>query len=97
VGTANWTAPSGQMYTTKPGGALFFPALATPTGQFVIAESTGPAQTSRGLTMPTRQHTRAQDRAYRIALEWQHNAARIARKQFLFAERIDRDVGPPRF
>ena len=37
--------------------------------------------------MPTRTRTRAQDRAYRIALERQHNAARIARKHFLFAGR----------
>src|SRR6478736_9985759 len=54
-GTVIWTAPSGQVYTTKPGGALFFPALATPTGQLVLPESSGPAQANRGLMMPTRQ------------------------------------------
>jgi len=69
------------VYTTKPGGALFFPALATSTGQLVIPESGGPAPSNRGLMMPTRQRTRAQERAYRIALERQHSAARIARKQ----------------
>jgi hypothetical protein len=47
--------------------------------------------------MPTRQRTRAQDRAYRIALERQHNAARITRKQLLLAERIARDDEPPPF
>jgi hypothetical protein len=96
-GTVIWTAPTGQVYTTKPGGALFFPALATPTGQLVIPESSGPAQAGRELMMPTRQRTRAQDRAYRIAQERQHNAARIARKQFLLAERIARDDEPPPF
>jgi hypothetical protein len=47
--------------------------------------------------MPTRQRTRAQDGDYRIALERQHHAARIARKQLLLAERIARDDGPPPF
>ncbi len=47
--------------------------------------------------MPTRTRTRAQDRAYRIALERQHNAARIARKHLLLAERIARDDEPPPF
>jgi hypothetical protein len=85
------------VYTTKPGGALFFPALATSTGQLVIPESGGPAPSNRGLMMPTRQRTRAQERAYRIALERQHSAARIARKQLLLAERIARDDQPPPF
>jgi hypothetical protein len=30
-GTVTWTAPNGRKYTTKPGGALFFPQLSTPT------------------------------------------------------------------
>jgi hypothetical protein len=47
--------------------------------------------------MPTRRRTRSQDRAYRIALERQHTAARIARKQLLLAERIARDDEPPPF
>src|SRR5262245_5293689 len=84
-------------YTTKPGGALFFPALATPTGQLVIPESSGPAPSNRGLMMLTRQRARAQERAYRIAQERQHNAARIARKQFLLADGIARDDEPPPF
>jgi hypothetical protein len=96
-GTVIWTAPSGQVYTTKPGGAPFVPALATSTGRLVIPASSGPVRPNRGLTMPTRQHTRAQDRAYRIALERQHNAARIARKQLLLADRITRDDEPPPF
>src|SRR6202022_1298987 len=35
-GTVVWTAPTGRTYTTKPGGSLFFPILATPTGEVAI-------------------------------------------------------------
>ncbi|MGA8329951.1 MAG: HNH endonuclease signature motif containing protein, partial [Mycobacterium sp.] len=38
-GTVNWTAPSGHIYTTKPGGSFFFPVLATPTGELKVAHS----------------------------------------------------------
>ena len=96
-GTVIWTAPTGHVYTTKPGGSLFFPQLALPTGELVIPESSGPPSATRGLMMPTRKRSRAQDRAYHIALERQHNAARIARKQLLLAERIARDDEPPPF
>ena len=37
-GTVEWRSPSGKVYTTKPGGVLFFPALATPTGEIVVAQ-----------------------------------------------------------
>ncbi len=96
-GTVIWTAPTGHTYITKPGGSLFFPQLASPTGELVIPESSGPPSATRGVMMPTRKRSRADDRAYRIALERQHNAARIARKQLLLAERIARDDEPPPF
>ncbi|MGH3674406.1 MAG: HNH endonuclease signature motif containing protein [Mycobacterium sp.] len=76
-GTVIWTSPSGRIYTTKPGGSLFFPALATPTGQIVVAESAGESSVHRGLMMPTRRRTRAQDRAYRIARERAPNEVRV--------------------
>jgi hypothetical protein len=63
----------------------------------VIPEGTGPHSSSRGLMMPTRKRTRAEDRDYRIALERHHNAARSVRKQLLLAERIARDDEPPPF
>jgi hypothetical protein len=63
----------------------------------VIPENTGPPEANRGLMMPTRRRTRSQDHAYRIALERQHNAPRIARKQFLLAERIALNDEPPPF
>lgn len=71
-----WTAPTGHTYVTKPGGALYFPQLANPTGELDLPEwsPTG----SRGVMMPTRRRTRAQDRAYRIWLERNHNQERIA-------------------
>ena len=68
-GTVEWTSPSGKVYTTKPGGALFFPALAAPTGEIVRAPQRGRVCTERGVMMPTRRRTRAQDRAHRITRE----------------------------
>jgi hypothetical protein len=96
-GTLILTAPTGHVYTTTPGGAQFFSQLATPTGELVIPDEPGPPSPNRGMMMPKRERTRAQDRPYRIAQERQHNAARIARKQLLLAERIARDDEPPPF
>ena len=78
-GTIVWTSPSGRTYTTKPGGALFFPQLATPTEELSIAVPTrdGPAP-GRGLQMSTRQRTRAADRAARIGAERGIHEARWA-------------------
>ena len=96
-GTVVWRAPSGQTYTTVPAGAQFFEQLGQPTGEVDGAPSSGPADPRRGAMMPTRNRTRAEDRAYRVALERQHNAARIARKNLLLSERIARDDEPPPF
>jgi hypothetical protein len=96
-GTLILAAPTGHVYITTPGGAQFFPQLATPTGELVIPHQLEPPNPNRGLMMPRRERTRAEDRAYRIAVERQHNAARIARKQLLLAERIARDDEPPPF
>ncbi len=96
-GTVIFTSPSGKVYTTQPGGSLFFPQLATPTGELAIPDGSGPPSANRGLICPGAKTTRAQDRAYCIALERQHNAARITRKQLLLAERIARDDKPAPF
>jgi hypothetical protein len=93
-GTLILTAPTGHVYVTTPGGAQFFTQLATPTGELVIPEQPGPPSPNRAMMMPKRALTRAQQRAYRIAQERHHNAARIARKQLLLAERIARDDEP---
>ena len=57
-GTIVWTSPRGRTYTTTPGGALFFPQLAVPTGELILP-STGPPHPNRGLAMPTRKRTRS--------------------------------------
>ncbi|MCV7236994.1 hypothetical protein H7J70_02610 [Mycolicibacterium celeriflavum] len=97
-GTVVWTAPNGQTYTTTPGGAEFFEQLGRPTGEVLPAPPTcGPLDIHRGAMMPIRRRTRAEDKAYRIALERQHNAARLRRIQLLLAERLSRDDEPPPF
>ena len=48
-GTIIWTSPTGRTYTTKPGGALFFPILATPTGEATIRKLTTEPGQGRGL------------------------------------------------
>jgi hypothetical protein len=96
-GTLILTAPTGLVYVTTPGGAQFFPQLATPTGELTIPEPIEPPSPNRGMMMPRRKRTRTADRAYRIALERQHNAARNARKRLLLSERIARDDEPPPF
>ena len=72
-GTMIFVSPSGRRYTTKPQGALFFPQLATPTETLTISgtipEAPQSGDPTRRLAMPTRQRTRAQDRAYRINWE----------------------------
>lgn len=84
-GTVTWTAPTGHTYVTKPGGALYFPQLAAPTGELVLPEWTPTG--GRGVMMPTRRRTRDQDRAYRIWLERNHNQERIAAEAAEAAER----------
>jgi hypothetical protein len=70
-GTVQWTSPTGHTYTTKPHGALFFPILATPTGELKITQTAGSSSSARGLMM-------RQDRHYRITKEREINEARIA-------------------
>jgi hypothetical protein len=76
-GTIVWISPSGRTYTATPGGALFFPQLAQPTGTLTLP-STGPPHPNRGLAMPTRKRTRAEQRAYRVHWERGLNRARYA-------------------
>jgi hypothetical protein len=71
-GTIIWTAPDGSTHTTTPGSQLLFPELCTPTAPITTTTAPPPAHTA-GLTMPRRRRTRAQDRAYRIDYERQHN------------------------
>ncbi|ULN39042.1 HNH endonuclease [Mycolicibacterium crocinum] len=78
-GTVIWTSPSGRTYRTKPGGTLFFPQLFPPTTELNLPDNaTQPRQPGRGVMMPARRRTRAQDRADRIRWERGLNEARAA-------------------
>jgi hypothetical protein len=68
-GTVVWTAPTGRTYSTKPGGSLFFPILATPTGEAAIRRLTTKPAELRGLMMPRRTRTRTEERNERITAE----------------------------
>jgi hypothetical protein len=77
-----FTSPSGRTYTTTPGGALFFPQLATPTETLAPAvphpDAPPDSAPGRTLMMPTRKRTRATERAARIDWERGLNEARWA-------------------
>ena len=66
-----WTSPHGQSYTTHPGSRLLFPRLCRPTAAVTTREEfrdeSDTTATSRGLMMPRRKQTRAQQRANNIA------------------------------
>ncbi|WP_235632054.1 HNH endonuclease signature motif containing protein [Mycolicibacterium rutilum] len=96
-GTVIWRAPSGKMYTTTPAGAEFFAALAQPTGVIDLTTPSAAPNDHRGAMMPRRRRTRTEDKTYRIALERQHNTARITRTDLLIAERLARNDEPPPF
>jgi hypothetical protein len=97
-GTVTWTAPTGHTYTTKPGGSLFFPVLATSTGELKVARRDESYGRARGLMMPRRKRTRAEDRRYRITSERQINEQRLAEEQLAQQRRKHAaDYGPPPF
>jgi Domain of unknown function (DUF222) len=96
-GTVVWTSPTGHEYVTKPGGSLLFPALAVPTGALVLPAAPHPPREGRGLMMPTRRRTRAQEHAARIRWERGKNEARIAAEAARRAERIAASYEPPPF
>jgi hypothetical protein len=77
-GTIVFTSPSGRTYTTTPGGALFFPQLATPTQTLATGAPRATSGPGRTLMMPTRKRTRAAERAARTAWERGLNEARWA-------------------
>jgi hypothetical protein len=84
-GTVEWTSPTGHVWTTKPGGALFFPQLAKPTGKLILPSEI-PRTPGRTLMMPTRTRIRAEERQARIDYERARNY-----------KRLYTDVEPPPF
>jgi hypothetical protein len=91
------TAPTGHTYSTTPGGALFFPTLAAPTGDLVIPTPTGPRDQHRGLMMPRRKRTRTQDRHDRITAERRINEARLAEERRKYEAWLAATYEPPPF
>ncbi|MCV7236454.1 HNH endonuclease signature motif containing protein [Mycobacterium branderi] len=96
-GTVMWTAPTGHTYTTTPGGAVFFPMLADSTGELVLPTATKPPGENRGLMMPARKRTRAEERASRIAAERRINEERLAEERRKRAAWIAANYEPPPF
>jgi hypothetical protein len=85
-GTVIVTAPSGRTYTTTPGGSLFFPILSTPTGEVAINKLTAQPGEGRGVMMPRRRKTRAEEREERISAQRRINEQLLKRQQWLFEE-----------
>jgi hypothetical protein len=74
--------PTGHTYTTKPGSAVLFPALCRPTGT-LWAPGEEPKvwqRGDRGLLMPKRRRTRAENLAKRIEAERKLNDGYIAER-----------------
>jgi hypothetical protein len=72
-GAAVWTSPTGRTYTTYPGCRSYFPEWDTNTGDLPPPPRPEPSSADRGLMMPRRKRTRAQDRADRINAERERN------------------------
>jgi hypothetical protein len=96
-GTVVWTAPTGRTYSTKPGGALFFPILATPTGEAAIRKLTTEPGQYRGVMMPRRKRTRYQDHQDRVTAERAINEARIAEDRRQYEAWLAATYEPPPF
>jgi hypothetical protein len=79
-GTVIWTTPGGQTYTTHPGSRLLFPTLCKPTAPVSAPANVPTAEPNRGLMMPRRNNTRAENRAKRIETERKLNDAYVAER-----------------
>lgn len=93
-GTVIWTSPTGHTYATKPGGSLYFPILATSTGDVVPITVPEP-HPMRGVMMPKRKRPRAEDTASRLAGERKRNAERLALERFRAAQAIGPEEPSP--
>ncbi|MGB8406862.1 MAG: DUF222 domain-containing protein [Mycobacterium sp.] len=95
-GTIVRTAPTGHQYRNVPGSRIMFPNIPfdtpPPSPTNGNAATTAPG---RGLMMPTRRRTRAQDQAARIAYERQLSAQCEAEKAAEHARPITNDIPPP--
>jgi hypothetical protein len=78
-GTIVWISPTGHRYTRPPGSRMHFPRwdTTTPLPAGTVAPPATTATPERGLTMPTRKHTRAQQAARRLHAERERNQRAI--------------------
>jgi hypothetical protein len=81
-GTLILTSPTGHTYTTKPGSVLLFPTLCRPTGTLWAPghEPRVEPKSNRGLMMPKRRRTRAENLARRIEAERRLNDEYVAER-----------------
>ena len=85
-GTIVWTAPTGHTYISVPGSRILFPHTVTdtplpePAPPDAADLDTAPGR-GRGVMMPTRRRTRAQDVAQQIAYERALNQADIDERE----------------
>jgi hypothetical protein len=83
-GTIIWTSPTGHAYVTYPGSLHLFPSLCKPTATLWTGEPPTPEPTGdrgeRGVMMPNRRHTRANNTAKAKAAERRLNDARVAER-----------------
>jgi Domain of unknown function (DUF222) len=98
-GVVIWTSPSGHTYVTTPGSALLFPGLCTPTGTLTPPD---PARNrlrciDRGVMMPKRRRTRAQNRVHYIATQRRQNQRDRLHQQRREEMRIVANDEPPPF
>jgi hypothetical protein len=78
-GTIVWISPTGHRYTRPPGSRLHFPRwdTTTPLPPGTITPEAAASTPERGLTMPTRKNTRAQQTAQRVHAERERNQRAI--------------------
>jgi hypothetical protein len=76
------TAPTGDTYLTKPGSVQLFPTLCEPTATLWAPgeEPTVPPSDGRGVMMPRRRRTRAENLARRIEAERKLNDEYVAER-----------------
>ncbi|MGB3483607.1 MAG: hypothetical protein WBB07_15515 [Mycobacterium sp.] len=78
-GTIILTTPIGRTYTTKPSSALYFPTITT-TSAPIAAGPSRPNTPDKATKKPTRQRSRARQRAYRITAARKLNNAYVAER-----------------
>lgn len=91
-GTVTFTDPSGHIYVTKPGSALFFPRFPAATAQLPPPPPVPPPDPARTATMPTRRRPRSAEVTARIAAERAQNR-RV--REAAANPRYGRDGQPP--